>query len=75
MSKSFAISHCPSQSYKCLTPVQALPIPSSFPSPPSMESSKPIAQDFDYLLVLDFEATCIENDKIQPVQVFFKFYF
>ncbi|PAV70389.1 hypothetical protein WR25_06427 [Diploscapter pachys] len=36
-------------------------------------SSKPVAQDFDYLLVLDFEATCIENDKIQPVQEIIEF--
>ncbi|PAV76879.1 hypothetical protein WR25_26775 [Diploscapter pachys] len=38
-----------------------------------MESSKPIAQDFDYLLVLDFEATCIEHEKIQPVQEIIEF--
>ncbi|PAV58666.1 hypothetical protein WR25_10048 [Diploscapter pachys] len=38
-----------------------------------MESSKPVTQDFDYLLVLDFEATCIEHGKIQPVQEIIEF--
>ena len=28
-----------------------------------------VQQKFDYFLVVDFEATCEENKKIQPVQV------
>ncbi|XP_071478899.1 ERI1 exoribonuclease 3-like isoform X1 [Diadema antillarum] len=28
-----------------------------------------VAQDYDYFLVLDFEATCLENEKIHPQEV------
>ncbi|VDP11308.1 unnamed protein product [Heligmosomoides polygyrus] len=33
----------------------------------------PVAQNFDYLLVLDFEATCTENEKILPYQEIIEF--
>ncbi|PAV82935.1 hypothetical protein WR25_00959 [Diploscapter pachys] len=38
-----------------------------------MKNSKPVAQSFDYLLVLGFETTCIENGQIQPVKEIIEF--